>query len=263
MRVLPKDQRDAMFAIYAFCRAVDDIADGPDTRAKRLSALAACRADVDALLNGAPAPWLSHLLRPVRAYGLARDDFVAIVDGVEMDARADIVAPDLDWFDRYCDRVACAVGRLAVRVFGLCGEDGRELAHHLGRALQMTNILRDLDEDAAIGRVYVPRELLRQAGVAGTDVASIVVDPALGAACQALALQARDHFARADRIMHAHPLRRVRAPLLMSKTYETLLERLLARGFAPPRRRVRIGRGTMVWTVLRFGLLRFPDRTGA
>ena len=86
---------------------------------------------------------------------------------MEMDVAADIRAPDLATLDLYCDRVAVAVGRLSTRVFGMEEAPGGELAHHLGRALQLTNILRDLDEDAAIGRLYLPRELLVQAGIAG------------------------------------------------------------------------------------------------
>ena len=77
---------------------------------------------------------------------------------MEMDVPQDIRAPDLATLDLYCDRVASAVGRLSVRVFGLAEDDGIQLAHHLGRALQLTNILRDIDEDAGIGRLYLPRE---------------------------------------------------------------------------------------------------------
>ena len=81
--------------------------------------------------------------------------------------------------DLYCDRVASAVGRLSVRVFGMDEADGIALAHHLGRALQFTNILRDLDEDAGIGRLYLPREALREAGITGTDPPTVLSDPAL------------------------------------------------------------------------------------
>ena len=90
---------------------------------------------------------------------------------------ADIRAPDLATLDLYCDRVAGAVGRLSVRIFGMEEGPGCELAHQLGRALQLTNILRDLDEDAAIGRLYLPRELLRKAGIVTTDPGAAIGDP--------------------------------------------------------------------------------------
>ena len=105
----------------------------------------------------------------VKTFGLKREDFLAIVDGMEMDVPQDIRAPDLATLDLYCDRVASAVGRLSVRVFGLPEEDGILLAHHLGRALQLTNILRDIDEDAGLGRLYLPREGLLLAGITTDD----------------------------------------------------------------------------------------------
>ena len=101
----------------------------------------------------------------MQAFGLQQADFLAVIDGMDMDVEADIRAPDLATLDLYCDRVAGAVGRLSIRVFGMEEAPGAELAHQLGRALQLTNILRDLDEDAAIGRLYLPRELLAQAGI--------------------------------------------------------------------------------------------------
>ena len=145
MRILPREQRQAMFEIYAFCRAVDDIADDPGPREGRLAALETWRSDIAALYAGAAPARLVGLARAVRDFDLQREDFLAIIDGMEMDVRADIRAPDHATLDLYCDRVACAVGRLSVRVFGMPREAGLALAHHLGRALQLTNILRDLD----------------------------------------------------------------------------------------------------------------------
>src|ERR1700744_5883044 len=157
-RILPKEQRDAMFQIYSFCRQVDDIADSDGPRDERLTALQQWRQDIEALYQGHPPARLRDYAASVQRFGLEREDFLAIVDGMEMDVPQDIRAPDLATLDLYCDRVASAVGRLSVKVFGLPREDGILLAHHLGRALQLTNILRDIDEDAAIGRLYLPKE---------------------------------------------------------------------------------------------------------
>ena len=155
MRILPRAQREAMFQIYSFCRQVDDIADSDGPRPERLAALQQWRDDIDALYQGhsagAAARTTSHRCK---TFGLKREDFLAIVDGMEMDVPQDIRAPDMATLDLYCDRVASAVGRLSVRVFGLPEDDGILLAHHLGRALQLTNILRDIDEDAGLGRLY-------------------------------------------------------------------------------------------------------------
>jgi phytoene synthase len=135
MRILPRDQREAMFQIYSFCRQVDDIADSDGPRPERLKALQQWRDDIDALYQGHPPARLQDYVASVRTFGLKREDFLAVVDGMEMDVPQDIRAPDFATLDLYCDRVASAVGRLSVRVFGLPEGDGIELAHHLGRAL--------------------------------------------------------------------------------------------------------------------------------
>src|SRR6201998_4388699 len=169
MRILPHEQRAAMFQIYSFCRQVDDIADSAGPRPERLAALQQWREDIDAWYQGHPPERLQDYVASVQRFGLLREDFLAIVDGMEMDVPQDIRAPDMATLDLYCDRVASAVGRLSVRVFALPEEDGIWLAHHLVRALQLTNILRDIDEDAGLGRLYLPREALNEAGIAETD----------------------------------------------------------------------------------------------
>ena len=184
MRILGREQREAMFEIYSFCRAVDDIADGDAPREQRMAELAGWRRDIDALYTGAVPAGLETIARVIARFGLRRQDFLAVIDGMEMDAKADIRAPSMDELDLYCDRVASAVGRLSVRVFGMDEDDGRALAHHLGRALQLTNILRDLDEDAGIGRLYLPREALQTAGIEGYDPLSVLASPRLDAACR-------------------------------------------------------------------------------
>ena len=178
MRILGREQREAMFEIYSFCRAVDDIADSDAPHAQRLEGLLVWRKNIDSLYSGSIPPKLGGLARAIARYALRKDDFLAVIDGVEMDARADIRAPSFDELDLYCDRVASAVGRLSVRIFGMDDADGVALAYHLGRALQLTNILRDIDEDAAIGRLYLPQEALRKAGITSSDPASVVARPA-------------------------------------------------------------------------------------
>src|ERR1700758_3332019 len=108
MRILPPEQREAMFEIYAFCRAVDDIADDPGPRDARQSALDRWRSDLAALYAGAAPPQLQGLAQAVRRFDLAHGDFLAVIAGMEMDVVADIRAPDMATLDLYCDRVACA-----------------------------------------------------------------------------------------------------------------------------------------------------------
>ncbi len=175
MRLLPVERREAMFAVYAFCRVIDDIADSDDPPAVKLAALADWRAEVAAIYAGTPTRPLARVLADVAArHRLRQEDFLALIDGMEMDAREDIVAPSLSVLDQYCDRVASAVGRLSVRIFGDDSTDADRVAFALGRALQLTNILRDLDEDAARGRLYLPRELLERHGIADVDPAPVL-----------------------------------------------------------------------------------------
>jgi presqualene diphosphate synthase len=255
MKILPRPQREAMFEIYGFCRRVDDIADSNRPRAERLIELAAWRADVNALYAGQLPPRLAGLAKPVRDFDLAREDFLALIDGMEMDAFDDIRGPSAAILDLYCDRVASAVGRLSVRVFGVERKAGIALAHHLGRALQLTNILRDLDEDAAVGRLYVSREALAHAGIQSNDPMTALRSPTLGQACAELAARARDHFAQADTIMAGLPRRSVRAPRIMGLVYRSILDRLTARGWSPPRQPIRLPRPLLLWIVLRHALV--------
>jgi presqualene diphosphate synthase len=254
MRVLPRAKREAMFEIYSFCRAVDDIADDGGPRPERRAALAEWRKTINALADGAPAPaGLENLAAAIRCFDLDRADFLAVIDGMEMDVEADIQAPGYDVLDLYCDRVASAVGRLSVRVFGVPRAEGIDLAHHLGRAFQLTNILRDLDEDAGVGRLYLPREALQAAGIAATDPQQVLASPNLGKACAPIIAKAKDHFARAAAIMAKCPRASVRAPRLMGEVYRSILAGVETRGFAPPRERVRVPKHRVLLAVLRHG----------
>jgi squalene synthase HpnD len=254
MRILPRDRREAMFEIYRFCRAVDDIADDCSrAREARHGELQAWRTDIEAIFAGAAPRPLAGLARSIRAYNLQRRDFLAVVDGMDMDVAADIRAPDWATLDLYCDRVACAVGRLSTRVFGIEAGAGDALADHLGRALQLTNILRDLDEDCALGRLYLPREALDKAGIGERDPAAALGSATIDAAARPVVEEARRQFRLAKEMMNACPRATVRAPRLMAAVYEAILERLVERGFAPPRAPVGAPLPRLLLAILRYG----------
>ena len=254
LRILPKPQREAMFALYGFCRAVDDVADEDGARDWKRAELDAWRRDVVALYAGATPARLADLAGPVRAFGLRQADFQAVIDGMAMDAAGDIRGPDWETLDLYCDRVASAVGRLSVRIFGVPDAICDRLAHHLGRALQLTNILRDIDEDARIGRLYLPREALDAAGIVAADPVAAAADPRLASVCAAVASRAESHFDAADAAMAEAPRRTVKAPRLMAAAYRSTLAGMIARGFAPPRLRVRTDRLRLIGALLRYGI---------
>ena len=253
MRILPRAQREAMYAVYGFCRAVDDIADSSGPEADRRGELDAWRHDIEAAFRGEWRPNTAPLATTIERFGARKQDFLDVIDGMEMDVREDIRAPDWDKLDLYCDRVASAVGRVSTRIFGVEGADADLLSHHLGRALQLTNILRDVDDDAAIGRLYLPREELLRAGMTDLAPATVLAHPALDAACRAVVLRARAHFDEADAIMSRQPRRTVRAPRLMGSAYRSVLDRLAIRGFAAPRERVRTGKLRLLGALVRYG----------
>ena len=257
MRLLPKAEREAMYAIYAFCRAVDDIADDQQgDPAGRAAALDQWRRDLDALYAGGDAGQARIVAEAVERFALDRADFEAVIDGMAMDVARDIRWPTIDELDLYCDRVASAVGRLSVRVFGMPRAPGIELAHHLGRALQLTNILRDIDEDAAIGRVYLPIEALQGAGITPTNPTAVAADPRIDQAVRPLAARARDHYRAADAILAARPAGHLLAPRLMEAVYAKLLTRMETVGWAPQRQRVRVSKPALLWTVARLVVTR-------
>lgn len=256
MRLLPRPRREAMYAVYGFCRAVDDIADDPALPAEsKRAALEDWRTEIAAMCGAGAQSRIAGLAAATHAFSLSQDDFEAVIDGMMMDAAP--TGRPFDWamLDLYCDRVASAVGRLSVCVFGLDPMHGIPLAHHLGRALQLTNILRDLDEDAAVGRLYLPEEALREAGMSDLSPAAVLAHPQLDHACRAVAARARRHFAEAKRVMAACPRRTVRAPRLMASAYAPVLEATERLGWAPPRHRISASKGRLALAVLRYGLL--------
>lgn len=258
MRILPKAEREAMYAVYGFCRIVDDIADDQSLPlADQKARLDQWRRDLDALYAGADPGQAAFLAEAVRRYRLDKADFLAVVDGMQMDLEG-IRAPDLETLYLYCDRVAVAVGRLSVKIFGMPDKEGEALSHHLGRALQLTNVLRDIDEDAELGRLYLPAEYLKDAGITTRIPDRAIMAPGVVKVCERLADTAEEHFREAHRIMAARPPGRLVAPRLMEAAYAGILKALRTRGWNPPRARVRTSKvrllGLLAWQGL-FGWL--------
>jgi presqualene diphosphate synthase len=255
MRLLPRDRRNGMYAVYAFCREVDDIADGDRPVEQKFAALEAWREEIDALYRGRPHLLVARALyEPAMSYGLRRQDFLAIIDGMEMDAREDIRAPDLAMLDLYCARVASAVGHLSVHIFGDASHAAHLVAESLGRALQLTNILRDLAEDAALRRLYLPREILARHGISGSDPIVVLRHPGLPAVCREVAAIAEGHFQEAEQAMMRCPRRAMRPAAVMAAIYRATLSALLRAGWRDPATRVSLSRTLKVWLALRHGL---------
>lgn len=260
MLLLPRSKRAAMFAIYAYCRHIDDIVDEPGDPAAKAQALRAWRQEIRGLYaGGAPSsPMAAALKGAVERYGLPRAELEAVIDGMTMDLSGAMRAPSLDTLGVYCRRVAGAVGLLAIRVFDHADAQTEAFAITLGEALQLTNILRDLAEDAPLGRLYLPRELLMDAGIFAVDPAAVLAHPNLPQACEALARRAEMRFAEARQALARCKRRRLWAAEAMMLLYGRLLARLIARGWRDLSRGVRIRKRECAWVTLRCALGRPP-----
>ncbi|PYD75365.1 presqualene diphosphate synthase HpnD [Novacetimonas pomaceti] len=242
MQILPPDRRYGMYAVYAFCRLVDDVADDDGTPQDKCQRLDAWRERIGRLYAGEARDALDRvLLATIRTFGLRQEDFNAVIDGMEMDARGPIVAPDEATFDLYCDRVASAVGRLSVRVFGDSSPAADTVAFHLGRALQITNILRDVAEDAQRGRLYLPAELLARFDVPLTPQGACHAE-GLESVGRILAGRAHDHFRAAAAAMRQCDRRAMRPARVMGATYAAILAAQERQGWRHPECRVSLSR---------------------
>ena len=258
MRLMPKRRRAAMFAIYAFARALDDIADGPQPREQKRAALETWRRELGNVYRGAPATPLGvSLAAAVARYDLPSAEFEALIDGIAMDIEQDMRAPSQADLDLYCRRVAGSIGVLALHVFGCTGEVEHKFAVALGRALQLTNIARDLAEDAARGRIYVPREILDAFSAGAIAPAALAEHPRLAAIRDRLCALAQSGFAEAEAAFAAcGPKRRLWPALAMMGVYRRILDRLADAAAAAPR--VQIPRHEQLRIALRALMLARP-----
>lgn len=255
MRLLPAAKRRAVFAIYAFCREVDDIADEPGTMEDKRTQLGAWRDEIDRVYDGKPEfPVGEVLATVVRDYDLDKPDFLAVIEGMEMDAPERLRIADMAGLEYYCDRVACAVGRLCNRVFGVGREQGNAVAVALGLALQLTNILRDVQEDAERDHVYLPDDLLRAQGIDTTNPTSMIGHPGLESVCTLIGERAGERFAEAERLLTDCDRRNMRPAVIMMEVYRRVYVRLKARGWGRVTEPVHVPKIEKLWVALRYGL---------
>jgi phytoene synthase len=231
--LLPRERREAMSALYAFCREVDDIADA-DGRPmeQRREELAGWRRDIAmACRQEAPGQAVSRELMPhIKRYGLAFEHFDEVIRGVEMDL--DITRyPSHAELETYCYRVASVVGLLSIEVFGYHNPACREYAVLLGKALQYTNILRDVGADAARGRIYLPGEDLERHGVKEEEILAGHQSPRFAALAGDFADRAREYYRRAQSALPIEDRRSMIAAEVMRAVYRRLLEKVTASGF--------------------------------
>lgn len=250
MAALRGERRRALWAVYAFCRAVDDIADGAIPEAEKRRFLADWRRKLTA-----PDCALSRELAWARtAYGVPLAECEAMIAGMETDSADRLRLETEADLDLYCRRVAGSVGAMSVRIFGAPEAEGFGLA--LGHTFQLTNILRDVDEDALRERVYVPRDLLSESGIPDGPAREIVAHPNFPAICARLGERAREGFERAGRDIRAYDPKALLPAAVMMWGYRRVLDRLLARGWQARGERPTLAEGEklrMAWMALGFG----------
>ena len=246
--LLPRPQREAIFAVYAFCRIVDDVVDIGDDRPAQRRRLDGWREEIARVFEGRPEhPAAQRLQEAVRRFPIPRAALLEIIDGVEMDLEQSTYET-FEALYPYCYRVASAVGLCTIEIFGYRDPAARDYAVDLGIALQLTNIMRDVEPDARMGRVYLPQEDLRRFGVTASDLAAGQYTPAFVELMRWEAARAREYYARAWRALPAGDRRGLFAAEIMGRTYFALLEAMEARRFQvfgarvalPARRRIAI-----------------------
>lgn len=255
MRRLEPARRRGIFAVYAFCRDVDDIADGDLPLDHKIDLLFAWRNEVGRIFDGsANHPISVTIIDALKKFDLKHQDFIDVIDGMEMDAHPRVRINDIDELELYCDRVACAVGRLCVPIFGLKPQEGIELSRALGLALQLTNILRDITEDAGRDRVYLPADMLQAAGANGDAIEDVLTAPKLPEVCEALAARAGDYFAQAQSIISKADPGAARPALMMMEVYHRVYLRLLKRGWNDLNQDVGLSKFSKILIAVRYGL---------
>ncbi len=239
--LLPREKRQAIYAIYAFCRACDDVADGAGEVGEKLSQLAEWRRELARCYAGDPSHPITRALLPaVRRYSLAREQFEGILDGVSSDLTTRRYR-DFAELRQYCFQVASRVGLLCVEVFGYRNPQTRRYAVELGLAFQLTNILRDLGADAALGRLYLPQEELALHGVGEEELIQGRMTPGVVELLRFQVARAREQYRAAERLLPAEDRSSLCAARIMAAIYQGVLTEIERMGYDVFRRRAGLG----------------------
>lgn len=243
MRILPKEKREALYAVYAFCREVDDAVDNAPDSQQAMQKLIWWQQELEQVYDGHLTlhPVGIALKDAVRKFRLPKEPFLDVIQGCILDAQKQMLRPTLPMLERYCAYVAGSVGLLVVEILGYKRAGTRSFALEMGQAVQLINILRDVEEDAHMGRIYLPREWLEEAGMGEVPPEKLIGHPGLPQLCVCMADKARRHFRHAKEALPPEDAGSMRIALLMGALYEFYLDRMTAESWQPGRRRPRAG----------------------
>jgi len=230
MRLLPRAKREAMYTIYAFCRHIDDIVDGDLPVKEKQELINAWREEIDNIYDKkVPATEIGRkIYKNCMRFKLPKEEFLKLIDSISMDLPKPLQAPKLEDFLKYCRGVAGVPGNLSLRIFG-CNDENliEELATSLGNALQITNILRDVKEDAQANRLYIPKEYLKKAAITSKKPNEVLVNKNLSIAREEFAKMAAEDYAKANQIipfLDKETARPVRAITAIYKKYFDIMQ---------------------------------------
>ncbi len=234
MRFLPFGKRNAMYTIYAFCRHIDDIVDGDKDVEEKLNLMEAWRQELDNIYDKKlPQTEIGRkIYKNCMRFKLPKEEFMRLINGISMDLPTPLQAPSMEKFNEYCRGVAGVPGNLSLRIFGVEDEALIEkLSTTLGNALQITNILRDVKEDAQIGRLYIPKEMLEDAGITATDPLTVIVNPNLAKAREELAKIAAEDYEVSYQLIKQLDKKVARPVLMMANIYKRYFDIMQNRGW--------------------------------
>lgn len=248
---LPKERREAITALYAFCREVDDIADECKDVAIARIKLEWWRHELAQTYADNPSHPVSQALLPaIRAYDLALEQFEEIIDGMEMDLQH-VRYPDFKSLQLYCYRVAAVVGQLAAAIFGFTERNTLKYAHDLGIAFQLTNIIRDVGEDAQRNRIYLPQDELAQFGVSEKDILTGQTSPGFRALLAHQTARAQQFYQQAMQELPQADRRNQRPGLVMAAIYQAVLNEIARDGYPVLKQRVSLTPIRKLWLAWR------------
>ena len=252
MRLMPSKKRQAIFAVYAFCREVDDVADGNLSNQEKANLIKFWRTEIENIYKGKPNTNLGNSLAiPIESFSLEKQDFMDILDGMELDIDPQFSLINVSELENYCDKVACSVGRLSNDIFGLDKETGLALADCLGKALQLTNILRDVNEDFQEGKIFLPQDLLESHNGSLCEIKKNICHPSVASSCRSIAKLAQYYYNNSRTIIKSCDRKIVKPALLMMLVYERLLNKLIKSNWSDMSGSVRVNKIEKLWIIVK------------
>ena len=227
MKILDREKRNDMFVIYAFCKEIDNIGDSHGQIRKKRQELKDWKKEIDEIYKNKTKKKLGKLLNNcIKKYKLKKNLFLEIIKGIEMDINNKMIAPKQKILNIYCYRVAGAVGLLCLNIYRENNKSSRSFGIALANALQITNILRDIKEDSLMGRLYMPKEILKKVGIKEKNINDIIKNKKFPNACKELAKLADTNFQVAEKKLKNCSKTKLKSAILMMNTYKLLLKKL-------------------------------------